>query len=163
MDSPVVSELAFACEEAGIPSLRFNWRGVGASAGATSGDSEDAASDYRAALEFLTDSVEGPAVACGYSFGAAAAVRASQGRPHVRRLLLVAPPPALLDTAILSRFPGRVLIAVGENDAIASPRQLEAIAHNLEAAQLEIIPDADHFFMTSLRTLEKVAHAWLCY
>ena len=31
MDSPVVNEVAWACRTAGLASLRFNWRGVGAS------------------------------------------------------------------------------------------------------------------------------------
>ena len=37
MDSPVVNEIAYAARKAGLASLRFNWRGVGASAGAISG------------------------------------------------------------------------------------------------------------------------------
>ena len=33
MESPVVGAMDFACEKAGIGGLRFDWRGVGASAG----------------------------------------------------------------------------------------------------------------------------------
>ena len=97
MESPVVGELAFACERAGLASLRFNWRGVGASAGEISGDPAVADQDYAASLDFMEETLEGSLVACGYSFGAAAAARASRGRARVRRLLLVSPPPPLLD------------------------------------------------------------------
>ena len=45
MDSPVATELAFALEQAGLASLRFNWRGVGGSAGSPSGDEAAASGD----------------------------------------------------------------------------------------------------------------------
>ena len=51
MDSPAVNEIAYAAGKAGLASLRFNWRGVGASAGAISGEADDADADYRAALQ----------------------------------------------------------------------------------------------------------------
>jgi alpha/beta superfamily hydrolase len=93
LESPVVAELAFACHRHGIATLRFNWRGVGASAGEASGDAAIADEDYAAALAHLAETVPGALLACGYSFGSAAAVRAAERSPRVRRLVLVAPPP----------------------------------------------------------------------
>ena len=72
MQSPVVNELAYALQKAGIASLRFDWRGVGASGGTPSGRAEDADEDYAAALGHVEETVNGEIVACGYSFGAAA-------------------------------------------------------------------------------------------
>src|SRR5262245_4957545 len=46
LESPVLSELAWAAAQAGCASLRFNWRGIGASAGAPSGEAVDADADY---------------------------------------------------------------------------------------------------------------------
>ncbi len=65
MDSPVVTEIAHACEHAELESLRFNWRGVGASAGEVTGDPAVGTADYAAALDWIEESVEGPIVACG--------------------------------------------------------------------------------------------------
>ena len=83
MESPVVGELAFRCHQRGVATLRFNWRGVGASGGRASGDVSDAREDYGGALDFVDESVEGPLLACGYSFGAATALAAASRRPRV--------------------------------------------------------------------------------
>lgn len=161
MDSPVVSELAFACERAGLASLRFDWRGVGGSGGEPSGDVADAAADYQAAVEFLEDGLGGPLVACGYSFGAGAAAAVAPARRPVRKLMLVAPPPPMLDLAALSEFSGDVWIAAGERDRVSSARELEKIAGALERAEFALIEGTDHFFTTGLRELGRSAQAWL--
>jgi alpha/beta superfamily hydrolase len=161
MDSPVVSELAYACEKIGIASLRFNWRGVGGSAGAPSGEVADADADYRATLAHLEETVPGPVLACGYSFGAAAALRVAVTRPRVTRLILVSPPLALLDPAALTRFAGPALVITGENDAFAPPAGLEQILTSAPRARLEVVREADHFFMVGLVEIGRAASAWL--
>ena len=114
MDSPVVSELAWASARAGIATLRFNWRGVGASSGRASGDARDADADYAAALAHLAETVPGKLVACGYSFGAAAALRAARLHPRVGRVLLVAPPAPLLERGALRELGRPTLVLTGE-------------------------------------------------
>jgi len=162
MESPVVTELAFACERARLSSLRFNWRGVGASAGAATGEGEAAAEDFAAALAFVADSAEGPLVAAGYSFGAAAAVRAARGEPRVRRLLLVAPPPPLLDVPALEAFAGPVLVVTGERDRIAPQEALGPLVQALPRARLAVLAETDHFFATEgLGELSRVVSGWL--
>lgn len=161
MDSPVVTEIAHASVKAQIASLRFNWRGVGGSAGEMTGEPEAAIADYAASLAFLEETVPGPLLACGYSFGAATAVAAAHGRSRVQQLLLVAPPPAMLDAEILQAFAGRVFIAVGDSDEFAPAAELEAIAARCENAHFAVIPDTDHFFMTGLPDLGKLAADWL--
>ena len=97
MDSPVATEIALAASDSGYGALRFNWRGVGASAGTASGQIEDADADYRAALEFMEaagedETGEGPLVACGYSWGSIAAARLMVSSNRIRRAVLIAPP-----------------------------------------------------------------------
>jgi alpha/beta superfamily hydrolase len=161
MDSPVVNEIAWACTRAGFASLRFNWRGVGASAGAASGDAEDARADYAAALAQLASTVPGKLLAAGYSFGAAAAVRAATAEPRVRGLILVAPPPSMLDRAALGARPRDVLILTGEHDSLAPAATLEAVAQELPRAHFATIEEADHFFGAGLADIGKEITRWL--
>jgi alpha/beta superfamily hydrolase len=161
MQNPVVSELAWACSRAGFASLRFDWRGVGASAGSPSGDAADADADYTAALAHLAETAAGPLVACGYSFGAAAALRAARTSPRVRRLVLVAPPPALIARADLAALELPLLVVTGAFDDIASAQALETLFAAHGDAPVHVIPEADHFFATGLAALGRVALAFL--
>jgi alpha/beta superfamily hydrolase len=160
-ESPVVNEIAYACQRAGLASLCFNWRGVGASAGEPSGEAADADADYAAAALHLEETVSGPLVAAGYSFGAAAALRVGAQHPRVRRLLLVSPPPSLLVAAALEGFRGAVLMLTGEHDAIAPARTLEDLAASLPRATLRVVADADHFFMAGLGEIARAVGDWL--
>jgi alpha/beta superfamily hydrolase len=161
MESPVVNEIAYACGKAGLASLCFNWRGVGASGGEPSGETGEADADYAAATLHLAETVSGPLVAAGYSFGAAAALRVGAQHPRVRRLLLVSPPPPLLAVEALEGFHGDVLMLTGEHDGIAPPRALEDLAASLPRATLHVAADADHFFMAGLGEIARAVGDWL--
>ncbi len=162
MESPVVNEIAFACQKAGLASLRFDWRGVGASAGQPSGRLEDALEDYDAALDFLAETVSPPLVAAGYSFGAVTAVMAA-GRTTVRRLVLVAPPASMLDRSRIDDFKGKIFIAVGVGDAVAPADELEALAEAYDHVHFELLDETDHFFVAGpgLKLLQEKFLAWI--
>jgi hypothetical protein len=161
LESPVLSELAWAAEEAGCASLRFNWRGVGASTGASSGREADADADYGSALDQLAATVSGPLVAGGYSFGSAAAVRAAPIGGRIERLLLVAPPPALVAPAVIAASGRPALVLVGEYDTLAPARELARAFESAAHVTLRVIPHADHFFLEGLAEIGKSAAEWL--
>jgi alpha/beta superfamily hydrolase len=160
MDSPVVNQMAHACARVGLATLRFDWRGVAGSAGARSGESAHADEDYAAALEHLAESVRGPLAVCGYSFGAAAALRAAGRFPRVREAILVALPPSLIDAGALGDV-RRALVIAGEEDEIASPDALRALVAHSRHASLVIVPEADHFFGTGLAAVGRAIESWL--
>jgi alpha/beta superfamily hydrolase len=161
LDSPVLTELAWACTKTGLASLRFNWRGVGASAGEPSGRAADADADYGSALDHLAETVAGPLVAGGYSFGSAAALRAARSSARIERLLLVAPPPALVAPAAIAGSGRRTLVLVGEYDPIAPARELAAACERAPQVELHVIPHADHFFVEGLAEIARLAAPWL--
>jgi alpha/beta superfamily hydrolase len=161
MSSPVVGEAAFACQRAGYATLRFEWRGVGASAGMPSGETADADADYGAALAHLADTAAGPLLAAGYSFGAAAALRCGARHPRVRRMILVAPPVAMLEAAALASFRGSMLVLTGEHDGYAPPDALREALSPAPRCTLEVIARADHFFQDGLADISRIAAKWL--
>jgi alpha/beta superfamily hydrolase len=161
MESPVVAEVAFACHRAGIATLRFNWRGVGASAGEPSGEERDADDDYGAALMHLAETVPGALLACGYSFGSAAAVRAAERSPRVRRLVLVAPPPQLIAPARIAALRARVLVVTGDRDHFVPLPALKDAFASAANVTLRVLPGVDHFFMNGLSALGREVHEWL--
>jgi len=161
LESPVVCEIAYACSQAGVASLRFNWRGVGASAGAPSGEAADADADFAAALSQMRETVSGPVVACGYSFGAAAAARAAALHPAIDRLLLVAPPVSMLPPTELETYGGRLLVVGGSDDELAPLGPYAEVLSEHPKAQVETVPGADHFFAVGLARVGRVCAEWL--
>ncbi|MEX2204902.1 MAG: alpha/beta fold hydrolase [Myxococcota bacterium] len=148
LEHPVISELAYALYKAGIASLRFNWRGVGASQGAITGDALAADQDYLAAVEQVHETTGAPVIAAGYSFGAATALRAGLRDPRVAELILIAPPVQMIESLALDEFRGPVHVIVGGRDAYAPLGPLSALLEGLPNANLDVIPKADHFFAT---------------
>ena len=153
LDHPVVNELAYALYCEGLPSLRFNWRGVGASQGEPSGDPELALADYAAAVAHLAQTVPGPLVAAGYSFGAIAALRAALVDPRLRSLVLVAPPVRWLQGLSLRQLERPLLIIAGTEDSFAPVPGLRAALEGVAGAHLELVQGADHFFVSGLSVI----------
>lgn len=149
LDNPVVNEIAYALYRAGHASLRFNWRGVGASQGRMTGDVAAAVADYRAALEHVVETSERPVIGAGYSFGAAAALRVALEDRRIRRLVLVAPPLPMIQELPLDRLNLPLQVICGGHDTLAPVEGLSELFCPLGNARLEVIPTADHFFMQS--------------
>ena len=77
LDSHVVAAVAQQCRDFDLATMRFNWCGVGGSDGSPTGEEAVANADYAAAAAHLEAAGHPVAFACGYSFGAATAVRAA--------------------------------------------------------------------------------------
>jgi len=161
MTNKVVHMLARACNEFGVPAVRFNFRGVGASAGSYDegvGETEDAL----AVLDWAANRWSGARLwAGGFSFGGAIAIRAAAGR-DVRRLITVAPAidRIAVDDARLPRCPW--LIVQGDADELVDAADVQQWAQALpEAPRVAVLNGVEHFFHGRLNDLRHVVVSWL--
>lgn len=155
MDHPVVGAIVAGFHAGGVATLRYDWRGAGRSAGSLTGEPSAARADYAAALDHLVGLHAGPYLAAGYSFGAATALAVAAADPRPTRLVLVGPPAGLLRPELLEAFAGDALVVVGDDDSYAPVPRVRSILAPHTRIQLEVIKNADHFFMTG--GLERIA------
>ena len=160
MTNKVAHILARTCNDLGLPALRFNFRGVGRSAGAHAdgvGETEDtlAAIDWAAARWPNT-----PVWLLGFSFGAAMALRASLRYP-VARLVTVAPALRWL-TQLHSQVPACPwLIVQGDRDELVDARAVQEWAAGLsEPPTIKILAGAEHFFHGRLNDVRQAIVEW---
>ncbi len=149
MYNNVVDAVLAAMWQAGYATLRFNFRGVGASDGEHDGGPGEV-DDAGAAMTFLLAQPgvrkEG-AIMAGYSFGAMVAVTAGYARADVARIVAVALPLAMADARIPDGASKPVLLVSGDRDSYSPVAGLRALESKIGGlARLEIIAGADHFF-----------------
>lgn len=165
MTSPVIAELAWALTRAGHATLRFDYRGVGASrgvsrhpAGSTQiGDVGDEVEDlYEIADQLLATTGLPSACAVGYSFGAKVVLEAA-GDPRISHLVLIAPPNKLADFSAIASIEKPLLVLFAHHDAYCDRAALKLP----EQAKSDVIPHADHFFGRGLTEMARTAAAWL--
>ena len=165
MTSQVIAELAWALTRAGHPTMRFDYRGVGASRGTSRhpagsmaiGDVSDEVEDLYKISDQLLTTTRMPAVcAVGYSFGATVALEAADDA-RVSHLVLVAPPNRLGDFGKLKSFTKPLLVVCAHHDSYCDRAQLRLP----DQAELAVIAHADHFFGRGLTEVGKTVVAWL--
>ncbi len=154
MDSPVCAELAFALARRGHPTLRFNYRGAGASQGELS-DEASCLVDAKAALKQLRDSVEGGVAVAGYDFGARVALELARTAKGLDGLVLVAPVTGSFDFALLEKVQAEALVVVADRDP-QSDREFLAGLCQKTGDRLEVIAEADHLFSRGLSQLGRL-------
>ena len=146
MDNKVVWTLARAFQELGAPTIRFNFRGVGASVG-THDEGPGEVADALAVIAYGRERWPQAALwLAGFSFGGVVAIRAAASA-HPARLVTVAPGITRIDvgTALPPECPW--LIVQGDADDVVPAQAVIAWARTLvPAPELTVLPGAGHFF-----------------
>jgi uncharacterized protein len=160
LENKVVHTLARAFNQLGAPTIRFNFRGVGASAGTHDqgrGETEDAL----AVIDYGRRRWPGaPLWLGGFSFGGSVAVRAA-GAVQPERLVAVAPGITKTDVAGAAQPACPWLIVQGDADDVVPPdavldwvRMLRP-APAVPAPEVIVLPGAGHFFHGRINELRE--------
>ena len=162
MHNKVVFRAAKAATQAGLPALRFNFRGVGKSAGSFS-DGIGEGRDVTAALDYL--SARFPAVpVCfiGFSFGAAVGLPVGARDPRVTALVGLGVPVGSRNMHYLQGVPKPKLIIQGTQDQFTPRAEVETFFDSLaEPKQIHWVENADHFFAGKLEEVQRVVLEFL--
>jgi len=147
MHTKVVYQAAKALSRIGCAVLRFNFRGVGRSAG-TFDNGPGEMDDFRAGLDFLRDRYPSvPLWAGGMSFGAWIALTVGAEDPRVSTLIGIAPPLSRYDFDAVAQSTKPKFFIQGERDEICALREMrEFYARAAEPKELVVIDTANHLF-----------------
>ncbi len=160
MDNKVVHTLCRSLNECGLAAVRFNYRGVGASAGHYD-DGRGEVDDALAVVAAARERFGGHFTLAGFSFGAAVALHAAQ-RDLPRDLVTVAPPVGRLPVATERQPECRWLIVQGDADELVSADDVLAWVNMLEPGpELLLLAGVDHFFHGRLTELRDSVADWL--
>jgi alpha/beta superfamily hydrolase len=156
MQNKVVHTTARAMQEAGAATVRFNFRGVGASAGQHDngvGELDDAL----AVVAWTRRRFDCDALwLAGFSFGAATALQAASQGARPLRLVTVAPPVGRIITQPVARPDCPWLIVQGDQDELIELAAVRAWAAGFAPQpQLKVIEGAEHFFHGKLTQLRE--------
>jgi uncharacterized protein len=153
MHTKVVYQGAKALTRIGCAVLRFNFRGVGRSAG-TFDRGEGEMDDFRAALDYMRARYPGiPLWAAGFSFGAWVALEVGADDERVTSLIGIAPPVATSASGMDYQFPKTLVttkpkfFVQGEADEVCPIEGMWSFYGKLEEPkELVVIDGADHLF-----------------
>ena len=161
MDNKVVYTLARTLEQLGAAAIRFNFRGVGSSAGQYDGGRGEK-DDALAVIAYGRQRWPGAQLwLAGFSFGAAVALHAA-ARGRAQRLITVAP--GITTVPVTDAEPPGCpwLIVQGDADEVVPPEAVRSWAQRLSPApELKMLPGAGHFFHGRLNELRDVVLAFM--
>ncbi len=160
LDNKVVWTLARSCLEAGATAIRFNFRGVGTSAGSYDegrGETDDAL----AVAGWARQRWPGAALwLAGFSFGGAVAARAA-ARAAADRVVLVSPAVGRIQIGeVTPACPW--LVIQGDADDVVPAAEVTTWAAGLDPAPtVRVLPGAGHFFHGRLTELREAVLEFL--
>lgn len=159
MDNKVIHTLFNTLLELGFISVKFNFRGVGKSAGVHDdgiGEIEDVmAVVSNVSDHFHTQYGDQPLLLAGFSFGGAIQAHVAQ-RLKPQHLILVAPSVERLNAPPVIDHADHVLIIHGDQDDTVPLQSVLGWAAHQKSQPVIVIPGAEHFFHGRLSSIKGV-------
>jgi alpha/beta superfamily hydrolase len=163
MHNKVVFRAASALNDAGLTTLRINFRGVGQSTGEHD-EGQGELEDVRAGLIYLAKEFQGrPITLCGFSFGARVGLEVGMSDDRVRNLISIGTPVDKYDFSFLEANRKPILFVQGDQDEFGDLHRVMALAGRIKqnpAVKLAVIKDSDHFFEGHLEELKQIITDW---
>lgn len=164
MHNKVVFRAASALNEAGLITLRINFRGVGQSTGEHD-EGRGELEDVRAGLRYLAETFPGqPVTLCGFSFGAWVGLDVGIVDDGVRNLISIGTPVDKYDFSFLEACRKPILFVHGDRDEFGSMARLQELVDTIQqhnaSVELRIIDDSGHFFEDHLDALKQAITDW---
>ena len=162
MHTKIVFRAAKAAIGLGLPTLRFNFRGVGKSEGAFA-QGQGELDDVRAALDFLGTRFRAlPIILMGFSFGCWVGLRAGAADDRVKALIGLGVPAGSYDFSFLAAVTKPKLFVQGTEDVYGPRARVEQIFASLaEPKQIHWVEGADHFFTGRLEEAQQAVSEFI--
>lgn len=160
MHNKVVFRAARGLESANVATLRFNFRGVGASTGKFEGGAGEL-QDVTAAIQWAIKKHPGlNLIVGGFSFGSWVSTRVASENPDVDAMFLIGTPVDTYDFVHLRHTDKPTLMLHGTQDEHGDVGKVEALAGGIRNGETVIITGADHFFTKQIEAVEETLRVW---
>jgi len=164
MHNKVVFRAAAALNDAGLVTLRINFRGVGQSTGQHD-EGRGERNDVRTGLDYLASNYPNQSITlCGFSFGARVGLEVGIADSRVQFLIGIGTPLNKYDFEFLQACRKPLLLVHGERDEYGDVEHVKEMAAELEKhtnVRLVVIHGAGHFFDTNLDDLKRAITDWV--
>jgi alpha/beta superfamily hydrolase len=160
LHNKVVFRAARGLEAANVATLRFNFRGAGASGGKFEGG-EGEQEDVTAAIEWARKKHPGKKLFVGgFSFGAWVSSRVACEMAEVDALFFIGTPVNKYDFGHLRSCERPMLFIHGTQDEHGDVAKVDKLVQSIRNAESVTITGADHFFTKQLDGVEETIRTW---
>lgn len=162
MHNKVVFRAAAGLIDAGLATLRFNFRGVGASTGEHQ-EIEGGVEDVNDALNYLTGEYpEEDLTLAGFSFGSRTGMQVGSSDNRVDRLISIGTPvEKYRDYEFLTSVTKPILFVHGDKDEFCSVESLRSVTDQISHAEVVVFENCGHFFDEHLNELRETVRKWV--
>ncbi len=164
MHNKVVFRAAAGLVDAGLVTLRFNFRGVGASTGVHE-EIPGGLEDVRAALEYLEKVYpDEPITLAGFSFGSRTGMEVGMSDDRIVRLISIGTPiDKYSDYEFLTAVKKPILLVHGDRDEFGAVEKVRKLYDEISThadAELNVFENCGHFFDEHLNELRETIKDW---
>jgi len=162
MHNKVVFRAAAGLIDADLTTLRFNFRGVGASTGVHS-EVAGGVEDVRDALGYMFGQFAGEDMTlAGFSFGSRTGMEVGMADDRVARLISIGTPvEKYRDYDFLTSVVKPILFLHGDKDEFCSVASLRSLTYQIPHAEVVIFDNCGHFFDEHLNELRNAIRDWV--